>query len=257
MESGQDVFSLLKRLRAVPLVGALSVSWAHSSAADQAAHLPPRLRADTCKLPEYPPKSEKAHETGRVSLRFSVSTEGRASSGAVVSSSGFARLDRVALETLARCSFSPARDAQGLLIPASATVEFAWTLPDIPNPWHGMTFEGRRFPETKDFLAVLRDGRTAAEPALRDRVLADMVGRAKARVGCLSVEGWSVHTAPDRRRVSLLTTGDAPKSEVQELWSLDQCEARLAYIVTLRWFSDGQSMYHLSPVAMPQLRITN
>lgn len=84
--------------------------------------VPPRFDAAYLNnpAPEYPVPSKRFGEEGRVTLRVLVDPEGRAQQLEVKVSSGFARLDRVALETVRRWRFVPAR--QG------ATPMAAWVL---------------------------------------------------------------------------------------------------------------------------------
>lgn len=59
--------------------------------------------------PPYPALSRRQHEEGEVRLRVWVGTSGEASKVELFRSSGFERLDRVALETVQRWRFVPAR----------------------------------------------------------------------------------------------------------------------------------------------------
>ena len=78
--------------------------------------------------PPYPPASRKLGEQGRVILRVRVTAEGRAGEVQVRTSSGYARLDDSARETVARWKFLPAKRgeepvAAWVLIPISFNVE--------------------------------------------------------------------------------------------------------------------------------------
>lgn len=59
--------------------------------------------------PAYPPLSRRLGEQGRVLLRVLVSAEGTAAEVQVLATSGFARLDEAARETVRRWKFIPAR----------------------------------------------------------------------------------------------------------------------------------------------------
>ncbi len=59
--------------------------------------------------PSYPPLSRRAGEQGRVLLRVHVTADGLADDVQVRESSGFARLDTAAQETVRRWRFVPAR----------------------------------------------------------------------------------------------------------------------------------------------------
>ncbi len=78
--------------------------------------------------PPYPPISRRAGEQGRVMLRVLVSASGRADEVQVRTSSGFARLDDAARQTVERWTFVPAKRgaetiAAWVLIPISFRLE--------------------------------------------------------------------------------------------------------------------------------------
>lgn len=78
--------------------------------------------------PPYPALSRRLHEQGRVLLRVLVNAEGRAGQVVIQTSSGFARLDGSAAETVKRWKFVPAkRGAESVpawvLIPVSFKLE--------------------------------------------------------------------------------------------------------------------------------------
>jgi len=59
--------------------------------------------------PEYPALSKRLREEGVVRLRVFVTADGRAGEVNLYRSSGFGRLDRTALESVARWRFRPAQ----------------------------------------------------------------------------------------------------------------------------------------------------
>jgi protein TonB len=71
----------------------------------------PKFNADYLDNPKppYPSLSRRLNETGEVRLRVWVTAEGRAAKVELFRSSGYDRLDRVALETVQRWRFVPAR----------------------------------------------------------------------------------------------------------------------------------------------------
>lgn len=77
--------------------------------------------------PSYPALSRRLNEEGRVLLRVHVSGEGRAERVELARSSGFERLDRAALEAVARWRFVPARQG-GNAVAASVLVPVAFVL---------------------------------------------------------------------------------------------------------------------------------
>lgn len=79
-------------------------------------------------VPDYPPLSRRLHEEGRVVLRVHVDTGGKADDVQVRSSSGFARLDDTARETVRLWKFVPAKRgaepfAAWVLVPISFKLE--------------------------------------------------------------------------------------------------------------------------------------
>lgn len=75
------------------------------------AVVPPRFNADYLDNPKppYPVLSQRLKEEGEVRLRVWVDVDGAATRVALYRSSGFERLDRIALETVQRWRFTPAR----------------------------------------------------------------------------------------------------------------------------------------------------
>lgn len=91
---------------------------------------PPIFNADYLDnpAPAYPPLARRMREQGRVVLRVLIGAEGTAADVQVRTSSGFARLDDAARETVRRWKFIPAkRGAQAVeawvLIPISFKLE--------------------------------------------------------------------------------------------------------------------------------------
>ena len=78
--------------------------------------------------PQYPPLSRRAREQGRVVLHVLVNPAGRADEVEIRTSSGYARLDDTARETVRRWKFRPAKRgsepvAGWVLIPISFRLE--------------------------------------------------------------------------------------------------------------------------------------
>jgi protein TonB len=76
--------------------------------------IPPRFDADYLDnpAPVYPPISRRLGEYGRVLLRVHVTADGAAAQVEVRESSGYARLDNVARDTVQRWRFVPARQGE-------------------------------------------------------------------------------------------------------------------------------------------------
>jgi protein TonB len=70
-----------------------------------------RLRGGEAMQPPYPPASRALDEEGSVTLAVSIAADGRVSAVSLLRSSGFARLDKAALDfALRRWRFEPALD---------------------------------------------------------------------------------------------------------------------------------------------------
>ncbi len=81
------------------------------------------------QIPPYPPFSRLRGEDGRVKLQVQIGADGRHSHIKVLSSSGFARLDRAALKALERARFIPAT-SNGRPTASTKTVVFVFKLKD-------------------------------------------------------------------------------------------------------------------------------
>jgi protein TonB len=77
--------------------------------------------------PAYPPRSKRLGETGTVLLRVVVDENGRPESVDVATSSGFARLDRAALDAVRRWKFVPAKQG-GRAVKAAVLVPLEFQL---------------------------------------------------------------------------------------------------------------------------------
>lgn len=93
--------------------------------------VPPRFNADYLDNPEpsYPALSRRLKEEGEVRLRVWVDAAGAPSRVALSRSSGFERLDRIALETVQRWRFTPARQGDQA-IAAQVIVPVTFNLKD-------------------------------------------------------------------------------------------------------------------------------
>jgi len=80
-------------------------------APEPAQVVPPRYNADYLQnpAPAYPPLARRMHEQGKVLIRVLVSVDGMPERIELKASSGYARLDRAALETIRGWKFVPAR----------------------------------------------------------------------------------------------------------------------------------------------------
>lgn len=82
---------------------------------------------NSCAKPAWPAASLAAHQTGTVSLRFLIDTEGQVKDAQVDKSSGHAALDQAARDGIARCRFQPAQ-ANGKSVESWVQLQYVWTL---------------------------------------------------------------------------------------------------------------------------------
>ena len=99
-------------------------------AAPSAPPVPPRFNADYLQnpAPQYPPLARRMREQGKVILRVLVDADGLAERVELRTSSGSARLDQSAQETVKRWKFVPARQgernvAAWVLVPITFALE--------------------------------------------------------------------------------------------------------------------------------------
>lgn len=92
--------------------------------------IPPRFNADYLQnpAPQYPPLARRMREQGKVILRVLVDADGLAEQVELRASSGSARLDQSAQDTVKRWKFVPARQgerkvAAWVLVPITFTLE--------------------------------------------------------------------------------------------------------------------------------------
>ena len=93
------------------LLSCVLVSIAASPAAygqeSQAIHKPAVANMATCAKPEWPAGALQREETGTVTLKFFIDTDGSVSDAIVATSSGHAALDKAAVAGLKKCQFKP------------------------------------------------------------------------------------------------------------------------------------------------------
>ena len=81
---------------------------------------------------DYPATALKEEATGTTRVRFTVDGTGKLSAAEVVRSAGASRahkaLDRVAVQKLSECKFSPGIDENGRAVGGSFDVEYVWKL---------------------------------------------------------------------------------------------------------------------------------
>lgn len=81
----------------------------------------------SCRRPSYPSMSVERKEEGVVMIAVDLDASAKILQTRVAESSGFARLDRVTLEAVGKCRFTPARE-DGVAKASTAQVRFTWKL---------------------------------------------------------------------------------------------------------------------------------
>lgn len=81
----------------------------------------------SCAMPEYPPSSRRLEESGTVTLRFLIDTDGQVVESKIEKSSGFDRLDNAARDALSRCRFKPGA-VDGVPEQSWARLNYTWKL---------------------------------------------------------------------------------------------------------------------------------
>src|SRR5438874_2327081 len=116
----------LKWIAALPLAGLLA---ACAGVAQNGAQVDQRALIDfnTCARPEYPRDDLLASHTGTVKMAFLVGSDGAVRDSRLVQSSGYEGLDRMALVTLGRCHFRPARK-NGQPVQAWTDIQYVWSI---------------------------------------------------------------------------------------------------------------------------------
>jgi periplasmic protein TonB len=77
---------------------------------------------------DYPSESLRANEQGTTRIRFSINSEGSLIRTEVLESSGYPRLDEVAVRKLAECKFRAGKDANGVPIGGTFDVKYTWKI---------------------------------------------------------------------------------------------------------------------------------
>ncbi|SHG77305.1 energy transducer TonB [Massilia sp. CF038] len=85
------------------------------------------LQTRTCAKPVWPTASLRAEETGTVTMRFLVNTEGKVTKSEILNSSGFPLLDNAALDGLSLCRFAYT-DKSPIAAATWVKMQYVWTL---------------------------------------------------------------------------------------------------------------------------------
>lgn len=129
----EPVSELTEAIPTVPTEADQPVTHAPTPTAEVAPQsvVPPRFNADYLDNPKppYPMSSQRLREEGEVRLRVWVDADGAATRVAIFRSSGFDRLDRIALETVQRWRFTPARQGDQT-VAAQVLVPITFNLKD-------------------------------------------------------------------------------------------------------------------------------
>ena len=107
---------------------------APAAAPPRAAAKPAIANVQACapKGEDYPAAATRAEATGTTKVRFTIDSAGKMVKSEVVRSAGSTRehrlLDRVAMEKLGSCNFSPGIDEQGKPTGGTFDVDYVWKL---------------------------------------------------------------------------------------------------------------------------------
>jgi protein TonB len=95
------------------------------------AQLPtPKGTSNSITIKDYPSAAIHERAQGNASVRYRIGTNGLVESCTVVSGSGNAALDEATCVIARRWRFNPARDAQGIKVPADQHLNIAWRMHD-------------------------------------------------------------------------------------------------------------------------------
>jgi protein TonB len=89
--------------------------------------VPPVVKSEGCRKPEYPAVSRRMEETGTVVLQLLVGIDGKVTDSKVAQSSGHPRLDEAARSALSLCTFTPGT-TDGKPEPGWGTMKYTWKL---------------------------------------------------------------------------------------------------------------------------------
>lgn len=106
----------------VPAVAVVATSQPRQAVVTDAA-----IDWSSCRRPSYPSMSVERKEEGVVMIAVDLDASAKILQTRVAGSSGFARLDRVTLEAVGKCRFTPARE-DGVAKASTAQVRFTWKL---------------------------------------------------------------------------------------------------------------------------------
>lgn len=144
--NGGDLVSRVRRLvrpdtqalnwkAALPILGLAAAClsmYAHASSrtgleTTAFAVRPPVVIFNSCAKPNYPATDLAASHEGTVTLGFQIDKRGRVLASSVTASSGYAGLDKAALDAVKLCTFRPATQ-NGKPVAAPAHIQYVWTL---------------------------------------------------------------------------------------------------------------------------------
>jgi protein TonB len=96
---------------------------------------PPRWLRGRIKDSDYPSAAGEAGNSGTVSVRYTVGTDGRVSGCAVTRSSGSTELDETTCRLIEeRFRYAPSRDAQGRAVPSIVVEDHEWVIERAEPP---------------------------------------------------------------------------------------------------------------------------
>lgn len=114
----------------LPVLGlatALLATCATGQAAPKVVHQHAVADFSTCKKPVWPGESLRKEETGTVTLKFLIGTDGKPKEANVKKSSGHPALDEAAKVGILKCGFKPAT-RNGVAVQEWMHMQYVWTL---------------------------------------------------------------------------------------------------------------------------------
>lgn len=115
---------------ALPVLGlatALLAVCANGQAVPKVVHRNALADFSTCKKPIWPAESLREEETGTVTLKFLIGTDGKAKESKLHGSSGHPLLDESARVGIFKCNFKPAT-RNGVPVEEWMSMQYVWTL---------------------------------------------------------------------------------------------------------------------------------
>jgi protein TonB len=213
---------------------------------------PPQMLRNSCARPEYPWLSIQNKEAGVTTVRLRVDNQGKVIRSSVEKSSGFARLDAAARESLALCRFEPSRDSKGAAVYGTALIDYPWRLEDAPrDPWTQLrALHGAGRDATVDFANVPFSAVSQANAEQRIKILRGVQEAATKNAGCASIEAVTAPPPSAEPKAAAPSEGDDGLGSriVREFWGVQQCGYTMQYALLMFFPERGVPGYEMTPL---------